>query len=151
MAVLMGDDQRSAARLSVPAEPSSLRLARLTAASLAADLDWTVDDIDDLRVAVDELTAALIAGAADGLLELEFTHHGDGLVIEGSCAADGPIGRVDTLALELLALTTDTFSIDGADGHRRFRIEKAPSGPSERETSGPSGPSERETSGPDDA
>ena len=125
----------SSAKLVVPAVPSSLRLARLTAASLAADLDWPLDDIEDLRIAVDELTAALIAGAPGETLELEFAQEGPALLVEGTCATDAPLEPLDPLALELLELTTARFSVDGGDGRRRFSLEKSPT-PAEPLTSG---------------
>ena len=129
MALIMGEGRVSSARLQVPAVPSSLRLARLTASSLAADLDWSLDDIEDLRIAVDELTALVIDGAGDATLELEFAHDRDMLVVAGACACPAPLGDLDPLALELLALTTDRFTVDGTDGRRRFLIEKGPTPP----------------------
>lgn len=126
MALIMGEGRVSSAKLVVPAVPASLRLARLTASSLAADLDWSLDDIEDLRVAVDELTAALIEGASGATLELEFVQEAAALTVTGTCPCDVPMGRLDPLALELLSLTTDRFSIDAADGIRHFKVEKAP-------------------------
>lgn len=126
MALIMGEGRVSSAKLLVPAVPSSLRLARLTASSLAADLDWSLDDIEDLRIAVDELTAAIIDGADDATLELEFTQRATGLAIAGSCECARPMGRLDPLALELLELTTDRFSVDGSQGVRQFYVEKTP-------------------------
>ena len=126
MTLIMGEGRVSSARLQVPAVPSSLRLARLTASSLAADLDWSLDDIEDLRIAVDELTEALIAGAEGATLELDFAQHGTTLAIAGSCPCDEPMGRLDPLALELLELTTDRFSVDGVAGTRQFYVEKTP-------------------------
>lgn len=126
MALIMGEDRVSSARLLVPAVVSSLRLARLTASSLAADLDWSLDDIEDLRIAVDELTAALIHGADGAVLELDFSVKGASLAVSGTCECADPLGRLDPLALELLELTTDHFSLDGADGTRQFYVEKAP-------------------------
>lgn len=129
MALIMGEGRVLSARLSMPAVPASLRLARLTASSLAADLDWSLDDIEDLRVAVDELTATVIDGAGDTLLELEFSRKGDGLKITGSCACPVPISSLDPLALELLELTADHFSLAVEDGCRVFTLEKAPEPP----------------------
>lgn len=126
MALIMGEGRVSSARLQVPAVPSSLRLARLTASSLAADLDWSLDDIEDLRIAVDELTALLIDGADDATLELDFAHDGRSLVVAGACACPAPLGALDPLALELLGLTTDRYAVESTDGHRRFEIEKGP-------------------------
>ena len=132
MALIMGEGRVSSAKLLVPAIPSSLRLARLTASSLAADLDWCLDDIEDLRIAVDELTAALIDGTGDATLELEFAQGGRSLFVAGQCTSPVPLGELDPLALELLELTTDRFRVGGADGQRRFQIEKGPSVPVER-------------------
>lgn len=126
MALIMGEGRVLSARLSMPAVPASLRLARLTASSLAADLDWSLDDIEDLRVAVDELTATVIDGADDALLELEYSRKGDGLMITGSCAWPAPINSLDPLARELLELTADRFSLAVEDGCRVFTLEKAP-------------------------
>lgn len=126
MALIMGEGRMSSAKLVVPAVPSSLRLARLTASSLAADLDWPLDDIEDLRIAVDELTAAVIAGVSEETLELDFAQDGAGLVVSGSCSTSAPLEALDPLALELLELTTDHFTLDGSDGRRAFSIEKAP-------------------------
>ena len=125
----MGEGRVSSARLQVPAIPSSLRLARLTASSLAADLDWSLDDIEDLRIAVDELTAAVIDGAKDAILELDFVQDGRGLLVVGACACPTPLGDLDPLARELLDLTTDRFTVDSVDGQRRFEIEKHPTPP----------------------
>ncbi len=126
MALIMGEGRGSSARLQVPAVPSSLRLARLTASSLAADLDWSLDDIEDLRIAVDELTALLIEGAGDAVLELDFAREDRSLLVAGACECPAPLGALDPLALELLDLTTDRYSVEGTEGRRRFQIEKAP-------------------------
>jgi serine/threonine-protein kinase RsbW len=128
MALIMGEDRVSTAKLSVPAAAASLRLARLTASSLAADLDWSLDDIDDLRIAVDELTAALIQGLPGVTVELEYFHEGAAIVITGSCESEQEMEGLDPLALELLGLTTDRYRVESTDGHRRFTLEKRPAG-----------------------
>lgn len=136
----MGEGRVSSARLQVPAVPSSLRLARLTASSLAADLDWPLDDIEDLRIAVDELTAALLDGADGTELELEFAQEGRTLLVAGACDGAAAPGPLDPLARELLDLTTDRFALGRADGRRRFEIEKSPTDGAEAGAPAPSDP-----------
>lgn len=115
------------ARLILPAQPRSLRLARLAASSLAADLDWSVDDIDDLRIAVDELCAAMIASAPDtATLEVSFQREGEALRIEGVCDGCEGVVTLDPFAREMLDLTTEGFEVDGTGPVRRFRLEKRP-------------------------
>src|SRR5688572_8288530 len=58
-------DASYAVQLIVPAEAGSARLARLVAAALATDADFTIDETEDLRVAVSELVALLVEGAED--------------------------------------------------------------------------------------
>ena len=51
--------------LQFPAALEYIRLARLVASGLAAQMNFTLDDIEDLRIAVDELCSALVEAAAD--------------------------------------------------------------------------------------
>ena len=54
-------------RLSVPAHGAFLSLIRTTSAAVAARLDLTIDEIEDLRIAVDEAAAILLGDpAAEG-------------------------------------------------------------------------------------
>lgn len=59
--------------LRVPATGAYVSVLRTAAAGLAARLDFTVDDIEDLRIAVDEACAVLIPLAeADARLSARF-------------------------------------------------------------------------------
>ncbi len=57
---------RDAVSIRLPATGAYLAVLRTTTASLAARLDFTLDEIEDLRIAVDEASALLIAGAVEG-------------------------------------------------------------------------------------
>jgi serine/threonine-protein kinase RsbW len=52
--------------LRLPANSAYLSVLRTATAGLAARLDFTLDEIEDLRIAVDEACALLIPDAADG-------------------------------------------------------------------------------------
>ncbi len=52
--------------LRVPADGSHLVLARAAVSSICADLDFPVDRLDDVRLAVDEACSLLLADAARG-------------------------------------------------------------------------------------
>src|SRR4051794_25430514 len=67
-------------QLIIPATSRFLRLARLTAAGLAGDLGYPIDAIEDLRIAVDELCAAIIEDTtAPAELELTYREINGGL------------------------------------------------------------------------
>jgi len=57
---------RDVVSVRLPASGAYLAVLRTTTASLAARLDFTLDEIEDLRIAVDEASALLIAGAVEG-------------------------------------------------------------------------------------
>ena len=121
-------DASYAVQLIVPAEPGSARLARLVAAALAADADFSVDDTEDLRVAVSELVALLVEGAEDDSDEitLSYLRSADGVEVTGNRAMQSSIdgAKPDDLALEILRVVVDehTFAHDGSGRH--FRLLK---------------------------
>ena len=55
-----------AVTLTIPADTSSIRLARLVASGFASQLGATVADLDDLRTMVDELCSMLVAQSERG-------------------------------------------------------------------------------------
>ncbi|MDQ4028468.1 MAG: anti-sigma B factor RsbW, partial [Actinomycetota bacterium] len=64
----------------IPAFPQYVQVVRLVAAGLASRLKFTIDDIEDLKIAVDELTAYLTGTQGrEGILEISFTIHDDRL------------------------------------------------------------------------
>ncbi len=63
--IATGDDiatGRDIVAVRLPATPAYLAVLRTTTASLAARLDFTLDEIEDLRIAVDEACCLLLAG-----------------------------------------------------------------------------------------
>ena len=71
-------------RLQVPASPEFLRLARVTAAGLAGRLGFNYDEVEDLRLAIDELCFGLTGPtAARGRSSCAIVLDGDTLVVEG--------------------------------------------------------------------
>lgn len=124
-------DASYAVQLIVPAEPGSARLARLVAAALAADADFSVDDTEDLRVAVSELVALLVEGAedTDDQVTLSYLRGVSSVEITGQRTLKGTSDGVDgsdpdDLALEILRVVVDehTYEHDGAG--RNFRLLK---------------------------
>jgi serine/threonine-protein kinase RsbW len=112
-------------RLVLPATSRFLRIARLTAAGVAGDLGFGLQDVEDLRVAIDELCAALIEDA-DPKAELEIAYRIDGRVLEidGWCPHASAPPELHPVAQELLSMTADDFRLEAGDGGRRFHLVK---------------------------
>ncbi len=121
----MADADETPVRLQIPARPRFLRLARLTAAGTAGELGFSLEAIEDLRVAVDEVCAILIDGVEGGAeLSLTYIATDDGLVIEGECENPNGVPEVHPVARELLAMMADDYSVYEAGGVVSFRLVK---------------------------
>jgi histidine kinase-like protein len=115
--------------LTLPAEPGSVRLARLVAAGVAADAGLSIDDAEDLRIAVSELVALLVEGSDDPARSARVTYERSPGQVEVTGevslpAVSAPEAPTDDLALEILRVVVDehTFEVDG--GERRFHLVK---------------------------
>jgi serine/threonine-protein kinase RsbW len=75
----------------MPADGAYLSVLRTATAGLAARLDFTLDDIEDLRIAVDEACAMLLSQAIPGSsLECSFTLSADDMTIAVSVPSLNP-------------------------------------------------------------
>ena len=124
-------------RLTVPATPEFLRLARVTAAGLASRLGFSYDEVEDLRLAIDELCFGLTGtDGRDGTVGVRYILGDDTLVIEGEARFSGHPGAgpphtdageragLSELSSVILDALVDEHRFDrGAQGPR-FRLVK---------------------------
>ncbi|WP_431036704.1 anti-sigma regulatory factor [Streptomyces sp. P6-2-1] len=89
----------------LPAAGAYLSVLRTATAGLAARLDFTLDEIEDLRIAVDEACAILLQQAVRGsVLRCVFRLIGDALeVIVAAPTTDGRAPERDTFAWTVLS------------------------------------------------
>ncbi|MGH3383500.1 MAG: hypothetical protein ACRDO1_02870 [Nocardioidaceae bacterium] len=77
--------------LRIPADSAYLSILRTATAGLAARLDFTLDDIEDLRIAVDEACALLLPQATLGSdLDCGFLVKPDSLTVEVTATSPEP-------------------------------------------------------------
>ena len=90
--------------LRLPALGAYLSVLRTATASLASRLDFTIDDIEDLRIAVDEACAMLLAQAVAGAdLTCAFELSADAIAVSVSVPTlDGQPPSRDTFAWTVL-------------------------------------------------
>lgn len=114
--------------LTFPASSRYVRLSRLAAASLATELDFDIDAVDDLRIAVDEVVTLLVDGEHGGKITLRFLPGEDTLTVQGRCDAtafNGAVPSVSDLVEAILSATTDHHEIRSTPDERAFSITKA--------------------------
>jgi hypothetical protein len=129
-------------QLTAPAERRSVRLARLVASGVGAEAGLSIDDTEDLRIAVSELVALLVDGVEDPGRSIlvtylsapgEVTVEGQGEAasvasdreteVPGSSESDAR-PAVDDLALEILRVVVDVHAFEADEAGRRFRLVK---------------------------
>lgn len=115
------DDRR--VTLVVPANPEYLRLARLAAADAGSRAGFNYEEIDDLRIGVNELCHVLIGTGAAGTVAVDFHTESDAVIVEGHAGAPGePVDNEFTETI--LSRVADEHAVtDGNDG-RHFRLVK---------------------------
>lgn len=123
------DDQALAGtiELVLPADTRLVRLARLLASGVAGSVGFDVEEIEDLRIAVDEGCAALIEGGDGSPLLLSFGLDGDTVEVFGSTAS-GEAAVVDaarlSLSNQILEVVADEHELTSEHGRALFRLRK---------------------------
>src|SRR5207248_3536637 len=118
-------------QVKMPAESAYLSVLRTAAAGLAARLDFTLDEIEDLRIAIDEACAMLLAQAVPGAdLECRFALESDSMRVSvGVLTLDGQEPSRDTFAWTVLAaLAGEVDSEAGVDNRVTITLLKRRSG-----------------------
>jgi anti-sigma regulatory factor (Ser/Thr protein kinase) len=105
--------------LSLPSDSRYMRLARLMASGVATTCGLPLEEVEDFRIAVDELCATLIEVGDGDPVRLAFELVDNSLVVVGTTAAStGEVRDDDRLSLsrQILDVVTDGHGIehDGA-------------------------------------
>jgi serine/threonine-protein kinase RsbW len=113
--------------LRLPADGAYLSVLRTATAGLAARLDFTLDEIEDLRIAVDEACALLLPDAAPGAeLTCVFALADESLSVTVSVPSrTGRVPRRNTFAWTVLtALAGEVDATADGDGRVSVTLRK---------------------------
>ena len=109
--------RRADVELRVPADRAYASVLRTTTAGLAARLDFPIDDIEDLRIAVGEACAMVLGEAEEGTdLWCRFYQQPGELTVSVSASVDGTIEPdYDSFAWQVLTTLATSASADATD------------------------------------
>ena len=117
----IGTKSADIVRLSVPATLEYVRIVRLAASGMASRYGYDIDEIENLRVAVDELASMVVDAADDGDLAVSFSTLDGDFRIEGRAptATDTEL-TVDPLTASILNAVCDKYELNAVDGWAHF-------------------------------
>jgi hypothetical protein len=108
--------------LSIPVQADLVVLARLTAATVASRAGFAVEEIEDLRLAVEELCLSLVQANDSGRLRFVYHHQDDAIEIECTLEPEAGQhrpsvgGRADDLSIRILDALVDEHGRDLRNG-----------------------------------
>ncbi|WP_433219093.1 anti-sigma factor [Microtetraspora malaysiensis] len=118
---------RDAVSVRLPAVSAYLSVLRTATAGLAARLDFTLDQIEDLRIAVDEACAMLLRQAVPGtdlVAEFELTGEEMTVRVEVSTVGVTTPKRDDFAWMVLTALADDVDATSDSPDHMAIVLRK---------------------------
>ncbi len=106
-------DDASRVQVTIPADPARLPLLRSIAAAMAVSLDFDIDTMADLRMAVDELAATVVTRARPGSpVRVEFMTEGDAVAVSALASASDP-DPIDEGSFGWMVLSTLSETVSG--------------------------------------
>lgn len=122
----MEDHVHGPIELVLPADTRLVRVARLVASGIATAAGFDVDEVEDLRIAVDELCAALIEGGDGESMLVGFELHEAGVSVVGTTPAGAGAFEDERLVLshQILDVVVDEHTISADHGQVSVRLLK---------------------------
>ena len=105
--------------LTFPPDSRMARVARLAATALGSVAGFSVDDNDDLRIAVDELVVMAIEGGAGGDVTMRFVVNDGEVRVEAETDAAEDLSTHPErfmLSEQILGVVTDWYAVAGNGG-----------------------------------
>ncbi len=115
-------------RLAVPAQPEYLRMTRILAAGVASRVGFTLDEVDDLRIAIDELCFSLVGPRGrSGTVTVRYEILPDGILVEGAAHfndGDYHAPLLSPLSMQILDSVADECHLEPGLEGPSFRLVK---------------------------
>lgn len=118
----MERDEGDSIRLTVPADPAAVRIARVGATGLGTRLGFSYVEVEELRQAVGEAAALLTEPSDADELVITYEIEEDGLRVDLRRNGNAPAGSPSELQAAVLDGSVDDWRVD--EGGRRVVLHK---------------------------
>lgn len=115
----------SQVEMTLPAEGSQVALVRAATAAVCAQADFTLDAMEDLKLAVDEACSLVIADAPAGsTMHVTWTVSGRnvGVDVSATSGSGSPLAH-NTFAWTVLTALVDSVEATVEQGHQTIRLQ----------------------------
>lgn len=116
-----------AVTITIPASADHVSLLRALVGMYAARQDFTLEEVDDLRMAVEEAAVQLLRRVSGDHLEM-VVGSSDGTVharLSGAVGGDEPVMDRSSFSWTILSALSDDVQVDTVDGMGVVRLSKA--------------------------
>ena len=114
-----------ALRVAVPARSEFLHLVRLNVAGALGDAGFSIEEIDDVKIAVEELSATLLRAATGETLDVIIAVDGAEATVTGSRSSPaGTAVAIDEFAQTILDAVVESYEVDKTESMVRFALRK---------------------------
>lgn len=114
--------------MTLAATGPNVRYVRLLAGAVADDLGFDYEEVEDLRIAVSELTFVLLdAGDPTGPLEVSIEGSGTTVDVRASCPLNPRVDVLEPpqLMAKIIEAVVDSFDVDITGECARFELRKS--------------------------
>ena len=111
--------------LVVAPDARHLRALRLVAADAGGRAGFDVSEVDDLRIAVDELSQAMM-GATEHRLVVRIVVHGRNVIVRASARrqAGDPVPHLSSISELIVDAVSDQYRLEHSDSEISFVVSK---------------------------
>lgn len=110
----------------IPADPRHLRIVRMVAATFASDAGYSIDEVDDVRMAADEVCASVLEQTVTGPVTVTLRRRQGHLSMQAEAPADSDTApALDELRAAILGAVADDFSSSATGGRVVAAFTKA--------------------------
>lgn len=103
-------------------------MTRILAAGVASRVGFTLDEVDDLRIAIDELCFSLVGpGGREGTLSVRYEIIDGGIIVEGEGHFQDTVHHtplLSPLSMQILGAVADECSLEPGLEGPTFRLVK---------------------------
>ena len=110
--------------LAIPADAAYIRLVRLVVASLASDLGYDYEGVEDVRIVADEVANLAIRSCGPGgSIRVDIIASGRTVDVVMRCPTDRNDVAFEPLASQLVAVLTATCTVSISEGELEIRFK----------------------------